>query len=229
VKMPNNPRFEILNFIIYGMFAIANLAMINGAEVADMISGLALLLTILNIKRLATWYIKGIWRKPLLWTLFLAYSFIVLGFALYALLYFGWFNIFIPIHAVAVGGIGLLTLSMMARVSLGHSGRPLGVPVASGAAGPRGGQRLLHRGHQPGRPRAALGHRRVLRHELFLRPTGTDHSPGVPGQGRGCGSRSGPGDDPRSEKHLAVLPGPQARHLPGPGEPLGATSCSSTR
>jgi uncharacterized protein involved in response to NO len=80
--------------------------------------------------RLSDWHSKGIWQKPLLWTLFLAYSFIVLGFLLYALLYFGWFNVFIPIHSIAVGGVGLLTLSMMARVSLGHTGRSIHEPPA---------------------------------------------------------------------------------------------------
>ena len=33
----------------------------------------------------------------------------------------------IAIHSFAVGGIGLITLGMMARVSLGHTGRPLSV------------------------------------------------------------------------------------------------------
>ena len=56
------------------------------------------------------------------------WTFTVLGFLLYALLYFGWFNLFVPIHSVAVGGIGMLTLSMMARVSLGHTGRNIHTP-----------------------------------------------------------------------------------------------------
>jgi uncharacterized protein involved in response to NO len=30
---------------------------------------------------------------------------------------------FLPIHAYAVGGIGIMTVSMMARVCLGHTGR----------------------------------------------------------------------------------------------------------
>jgi uncharacterized protein involved in response to NO len=30
---------------------------------------------------------------------------------------------FLPIHAFAVGGVGIITLSMMARVTLGHTGR----------------------------------------------------------------------------------------------------------
>jgi uncharacterized protein involved in response to NO len=30
---------------------------------------------------------------------------------------------FLPVHAYAVGGIGIVTISMMARVTLGHTGR----------------------------------------------------------------------------------------------------------
>jgi uncharacterized protein involved in response to NO len=38
------------------------------------------------------------------------------------------------IHAFTVGGIGVLTLGMMARVTLGHTGRPLKVGSAMIAA-----------------------------------------------------------------------------------------------
>ena len=41
--------------------------------------------------------------------------------------YFGW-NPFLAVHAFAMGGIGLISLSMMARVSLGHSGRSIHEP-----------------------------------------------------------------------------------------------------
>ena len=38
--------------------------------------------------------------------------------------YFGW-NPFLALHSFAMGGIGLISLSMMARVSLGHRGRTI--------------------------------------------------------------------------------------------------------
>jgi uncharacterized protein involved in response to NO len=37
-------------------------------------------------------------------------------------------------HALTIGGIGTLTLGMMARVSLGHTGRTLVVPRSMPAA-----------------------------------------------------------------------------------------------
>lgn len=123
VQFTARPRLEIINYIVYICFAIANLV-----ESVVGISSLAMLLFLLNTIRMSRWYSGGIWQKPLLWSLFLSYSFILLGFLLFGLLYFGWFSVFIPIHSIAVGGIGLLTLSMMARVSLGHSGRSIHEP-----------------------------------------------------------------------------------------------------
>src|SRR5690606_7133599 len=38
------------------------------------------------------------------------------------------------LHVLTVGTIGLLTLGMMARVALGHTGRPLHAPPAVSAA-----------------------------------------------------------------------------------------------
>ena len=35
--------------------------------------------------RMWDWYTKGIWKKPLLWSLYLGYAFMVLGFLLKAL------------------------------------------------------------------------------------------------------------------------------------------------
>lgn len=84
---------------------------------------LALTLFVLNMIRLAGWYTPGIWKKSLLWVLLLAYGFITLGFALRSLSYFINISDFIVLHAYAVGGIGLITLGMMSRVALGHTGR----------------------------------------------------------------------------------------------------------
>ena len=90
-------------------------------------AGLSLLLAVLQLIRLAGWYQKALWKHPLLWILHGGYGFIVLGFFLQAAAQFGVLNPSIALHAFTVGGIGGLTLGMMARVSLGHTGRPLQV------------------------------------------------------------------------------------------------------
>ncbi len=92
---------------------------------------LALGLAVVHSVRLYGWYTPGIWRKPLLWSLYTAYIFIVLGFALKAASIWLGLSPFIAVHAFTVGGIGLITMGMMARVSLGHTGRSIFNPPKS--------------------------------------------------------------------------------------------------
>ena len=73
---------------------------------------------------------------PLLWVLHLGYGWIVAGFCLTAAAAFGAIPLQVTTHAFTAGGIGVLTLGMMARVALGHTGRPLKVgPVMAVAFG----------------------------------------------------------------------------------------------
>ena len=88
---------------------------------------LAALAAIINGVRLASWYSHRYWQVPLLWVLHLGYGWIIAGFVLKAAAAFGMISPHFTIHAFTVGGIGVLTVGMMARVSLGHTGRPLGV------------------------------------------------------------------------------------------------------
>ena len=88
----------------------------------------SLVLAVLHGFRISGWYTKGIWKKPLLWVLFVGYSFFVLGFILKALNFFTFFPTSIPLHAFTYGGIGMMTLGMIARISLGHTGRNINEP-----------------------------------------------------------------------------------------------------
>ncbi len=91
---------------------------------------LAAILFVLHSIRLWGWYAKGIWEKPLLWILYIGYSFIVLGFGLKAISAWLVMSPWISVHAFAVGGIGLITVGMMSRVALGHTGRNVFEPPA---------------------------------------------------------------------------------------------------
>jgi uncharacterized protein involved in response to NO len=76
--------------------------------------------------RLAGWHTRKYWSVPLLWILHLGYAWIALGFALLALSAAGIVAAAgSALHAFTAGGIGVLTLGMMARVALGHTGRML--------------------------------------------------------------------------------------------------------
>ena len=83
----------------------------------------ALALFAIHTLRLWGWHTKGLWQKPLLWILYLAFAWLVAGFLLTALGALGITSPLYAVHALGYGGIGLLTLGMMARVSLGHTGR----------------------------------------------------------------------------------------------------------
>ena len=114
---------------------VASLVVFLGFVVLDVFTpyrvaaaGCALILLALHGLRLWGWYTPGIWRKPLLWSLYLAYGFIVAGFPLYALSVFTGVTPYLAVHAFALGGIGLITLGMMARVALGHTGRDVQHP-----------------------------------------------------------------------------------------------------
>ena len=84
---------------------------------------LAVALTVLHAIRLAGWYTNKVWSKPLVWILVIAYAFIIMGFALTAAKVYFSISPFLSIHAFTVGGIGLITIGMMSRVSLGHTAR----------------------------------------------------------------------------------------------------------
>ena len=94
----------------------------------------AALAAVVNGVRLASWYTNRFWRVPLLWVLHLGYGWLVVGFCLAAAAPLQLIPPQFGVHAFTVGGIGVLTLGMMARVSLGHTGRPLKVGPAMAVA-----------------------------------------------------------------------------------------------
>lgn len=73
------------------------------------------------------WFSKGVWSQPLLWVLMLGYAWLIVGFVLLGVSYSGQISHMLAFHGFMVGGFGGLTLGMMARVALGHTGRPLRV------------------------------------------------------------------------------------------------------
>lgn len=85
----------------------------------------ALLAAIINCARVAGWYVKKIWYVPLLWVLYVGYGWIIIGFVLTTLSAYSLIQPSLSLHAFTLGGIGTLTLGMMARVALGHTGRAL--------------------------------------------------------------------------------------------------------
>ncbi|MBL8577259.1 MAG: NnrS family protein [Mesorhizobium sp.] len=80
-----------------------------------------------NAVRLAGWAGDRAARDPLVFVLHLAFAFVPLGFMLIGLAALT--PEFVPavagVHAFGVGAIGSMTLAVMARATLGHTGHPL--------------------------------------------------------------------------------------------------------
>ncbi|MFV1985036.1 MAG: NnrS family protein, partial [Thiohalomonadales bacterium] len=119
VQIKNFKWIDISVLIIFILYALFDIFSLHQSSLM-LFSGLLL---ILHSIRMIGWYSNGLWSKPLLWSLYVAYGFIVLGFALKLLIHYYGFLPFLEIHSFAVGGIGLMTLAMMSRVALGHTGR----------------------------------------------------------------------------------------------------------
>lgn len=78
-----------------------------------------------QVVRVVGWYNRKIWQIPILWVLFSGMFWLIIGFTLTGLAYFGLTGLNLAKHAITVGGIGALTFGMMARVALGHTGRDI--------------------------------------------------------------------------------------------------------
>ena len=119
VELSNYPWLDVASVVLVLTFIILQIF----TPYFNWATTLAFSLCLLLGLRMIGWYTPGIWQKPLLWIIYLAYGCIVLGFGLTALANLGVINPKLATHAFGVGGVGLMTLGMMARVALGHTGR----------------------------------------------------------------------------------------------------------
>lgn len=122
--------------LLGGTLLLALLHASGFALLPHVFSGLLFsLLALGHLIRLVRWFDRDIVRVPLLWSLHLAYAWLVIACGLMALWNFGFSLQFSQaLHALTIGSIGGLILAMIARVSLGHTGRPLTPPAGFSAA-----------------------------------------------------------------------------------------------
>jgi uncharacterized protein involved in response to NO len=134
----NNPGRLPVPFSRYDAFTIAAAAVALLAWIAAptylIAGGLLMLAGILHAVRLARWAGGRSIGNRLVLVLHVAYAFVPLGFVLVGL---STFTPAIPqsagIHAWTAGAIGLMTLAVMTRATLGHSGQPLHAGYATQA------------------------------------------------------------------------------------------------
>lgn len=79
--------------------------------------------------RLAGWESLRTFKTPLVWVLHLGYGWMILALTLKGLANLGLVPVMLAVHALTVGALGMITLGMMARIGLGHTGRLIVVPT----------------------------------------------------------------------------------------------------
>ena len=114
-------RFDGVAILLAGIAAFA-----WTAQPQAMATGWLLVIAgLVNLVRLSRWYGWATWREPLVFILHLGYGWLGL-----ALLILGSAVLGVglrptdAVHALTTGAVGVMTLAIMTRASLGHTGRP---------------------------------------------------------------------------------------------------------
>jgi len=127
-SLPIRPKLWLEKCVLVTTWLVALIFIVNRAALlpASLLAILFSVAAISNAYRAYRWRGWTTFSHPLVWSLHLAYWFIPIGFALFALKYAGTMvSSSTALHSLTAGAMGSLILSMIARVSLGHSGRPL--------------------------------------------------------------------------------------------------------
>ncbi len=114
-------RFDIVSIALAGMALVAWIAVPDWYGTA----ALLLVMAVAQTARLARWAGARTWREPILLVLHVGYAFVPLGAVTLAL------SILWPdlmpasgaLHAWTTGAMGMMTLAVMTRATLGHTGR----------------------------------------------------------------------------------------------------------
>jgi len=116
-----------------GLIALTMVALLTGAP--DVICGaLALLAGVFQLGRVAFW--KPLWtlRQPIVWSLHLGMVALGAGLVVWGLARLGWGDEVAALHVLGIGAIAGMTVAVMSRAILGHTGRALIAPAPVAAA-----------------------------------------------------------------------------------------------
>lgn len=102
---------------------------VPGARAVFLVIGGGILLA-----RMVRWRALGTRDEPLLWILHVGCWWLPVGLFALAAGSMAWIPAAVGTHALAAGALGSLTIGMLARVSLGHTGRPLTAPRSATVA-----------------------------------------------------------------------------------------------
>ncbi len=123
-RVVERPLLEKILFYTLILLALADIFALNGMIIAF----LSALLLFAHLMRVFPWFSKPVLNIPILWVLYAGYLWFLIGFAMKMLVGLELVTNNLAIHAWTVGVVGITTYGMMARVSLGHTGRELVPP-----------------------------------------------------------------------------------------------------
>lgn len=125
VRLPVSRR----GYEITGIAAALALPMAYLLGLPDPLCGaIALLAGLATWARMAGW--RSLWTRsyPILWAMHLAFAMLGLAYVSLGLSALGWGSEVAGLHLLGIGAVGGMTLAVMSRASLGHTGRPLIAP-----------------------------------------------------------------------------------------------------
>ncbi len=124
-KPVSRPWLDALNVgVVLAMLALHLALPVN--PLAMQASGVAAMLAGgLLLARLAGWHERRAWGLPMLAVLYLGLLWLAAGLMLDGLADFRLLPPSVALHTITAGAIGTMTLGMMTRVTLGHTGRPM--------------------------------------------------------------------------------------------------------
>jgi uncharacterized protein involved in response to NO len=114
-------RFDGLSVVLVGMAAVAWIVQPQAVVTGWILVGAGLA----NFSRMLRWYGWLTWREPMVVILHLGYGWLALAMLVLGGAILGWgLSITDAMHALTTGAVGVMTLAVMTRASLGHTGRP---------------------------------------------------------------------------------------------------------
>ena len=115
-------KLETASIVLLGVWLVAE-SIPGTAGWLRLVAGIGIAV-VLGL-RCRGWFAPGVVKNPMLWVLYAGFIWVVTGFGLTALAAVYVLPGSAATHAFTVGGIGVMTAGMMARVTMGHTGRPI--------------------------------------------------------------------------------------------------------
>jgi uncharacterized protein involved in response to NO len=122
-------RFDMLTIAVGAIALMFWIAWPSGTGTGDALA----LAGVMHFVRLSRWAGDRTWRERLLVILHIGYAFVPIGFLLNASSAFGIVPAGAGVHAWMAGAAGVITLAVMSRASLGHTGQQLTASITTQA------------------------------------------------------------------------------------------------